>query len=406
MTVPDSLCIDLGASYTKIAYRPAPPADTHLLAHPDLTDPLQVCIPSVAARNPASDRWVFGAQAAGLKAGPRVELHDNWKADLFAPESGELSMIEDATPAVRRELVAKVPLLRAFDVAERFLRWLHDVQLPAMLDVDDLSHAQAQLCVPDFVLDSPLAPRLDRLMRDIGFVNDGAFTMSEPKANLIGVLSEGRNPVTASGEPNLLAMFGDLSVLRTLSTPGQGVLVVDVGAFTTDLALSGFGNDGSQFDEDPATSARLGVRKLDEWILETATPEARDQALSSAEEREHFHRQVFGAARIPARPESLGLDAAAVDAAVDRFAQAILDEVDRFVASVDAHVSFNAVLTGGGSNIVGVARRLARGLVDRGVGSLHAPDSTEAPASIRRYPLGPELVRGGSAMGGCSILYR
>ncbi|MEN0064630.1 MAG: hypothetical protein AAGA48_20950 [Myxococcota bacterium] len=406
MTVPDSLCIDLGASFTKIGYRVAPPAETHLLTHPDLTDEQHFCIPSVAARSPASNRWVFGPHAAGLKAGPRVELHDNWKAELFAPDEGEFSMLDGADPEVRAELVAKVPQLRAFDVVERYLRWLYDVQLPAMLGHDDFKAAQAQLCVPDFVLDSPLASRLDGLMRDIGFVNDGVYTMSEPKANLIGVLSEGRNPLTASGEPNLGAMFGDLSVLRTLSTPGQGVLIVDVGAFTTDIALAGFVHDGRQFDQDPAMSARLGVRKLDEWILADASDEDAARARSNVLEREHFHRQVFGGPTGARQPQTFGLTVDRVDAAVDRFATAILTEMDTFLERSEAHTSFNGVLTGGGANIRGLAKRLAKGLADRGVGALHAPTTTDAPANVQRYGLGPELVRGASAMGGCSILYR
>lgn len=410
MSLPDSLCIDLGASFTKVAYRPAPDATTHLLTDGDLRDEHHFCIPSVAARSVERDAWVFGPDAVELRPGPRVEVFQNWKADLFASgEDGvDFSMLDDTSAEVRQLLLQRVPSLRALDIAQRYLRWLHDTQIPRMLGHERFREAEVQLCVPDFVLDSPLAHRLDRMLASIGFKNDGAYTLSEPKANLIGVLTEGRNPRTASGFPNLGAMFGDAEVPRQLAQPDQAILIVDIGAFTTDLALASFAHHaGDAFDDDPAMSTRLGVRLLDAWVLEGAPADARERVVQgSADDAHTFRVTVHGDGPRPARPEAYGLSAGQVDAAVGRFTGSILQAIDTFLAGEERAAVHAVVLTGGGANIRGVSNRLAQALAERGTTMLHAPTSTDAPGQVRKYALGPELVRGASAVGGCSILYR
>lgn len=407
MSLPPSLCIDLGASYTKIAYRELPGATSHLLTQSDLPDEHHFCIPSVAARSTTRDAWVFGVEAMDLRSGPRVEVFQDWKSDLFLPEEERgigFDVLDDTSDEVRTLLIERTPSLRALDVATRFLRWLHDEQLPEMLaEHPRYREAEVQLCVPDFVLDDPLAPRLEALMRAIGFRNEGSFTLSEPKANLIGILTEGQNALTQSGGINVGAMVGDAAVLRSLARPDQAVLLVDVGAFTTDLALASLHRTDAPGTEDPAHSARLGVRRLDDWILEAARPEARARIDGSAAEREHFHRMAFGP---QPRVEEFGLSVDHVEATLKRFTDEILAVVDTFLAeNPDDHL-FSAVLTGGGSNIRGIANRLAAALGQRDIQALHAPGSIDAPHHLRRYALGPELVRGASAIGGCSILYR
>lgn len=408
MTLPPSLCIDLGASYTKIAYRDRPDATTHLVRAPELPDEHHFCIPSVAARNRVDDRWVFGVDAMDLSSGPRVEVFQNWKADLFDPDGDGvgLDVLDDAAPEAVALLVEGTPLLRAYDVAVRFLRWLHDVQLPLMLsEFPNYRAAEVQLCVPEFVLEESVAPRLEAVMRDLGYRNEGSYTLSEPKANLIGILTEGQNAVAGDGSPNIGAMFGDASVLRTLAQPGHAMLLVDIGAYTTDLALASLASIGGAVDQDPAVSARLGVRRLDDWVLESADPEARARVNRSAAEREHFHAMVYGGVVGP-QPAEFGLTEAAVDDTIGRFTAAILDVIGAFLYAYGAERPFAAVLTGGGSNIRPIANRLASALAERGIESLHAPISTDAPAQLQKYALGPELVRGASAIGGCSILYR
>ena len=401
MSFPPSLCIDLGASFTKVAYRSDPHATTHLLRQSELPDDHHFCIPSVAARNKATGAWVFGVEAMDLRSGPRVEVYQNWKADLFQPTEERdvgFDVLDGTTDEVRELLMDKHPPLRALDVVARYLQWLYTEQLPLMFGHTEFRKAQVQLCVPDFVLDDSLSMRLERLLKRIGFRNQGNYTLSEPKANLIGVLTEGQNALTQAGAPNLGAMFGDTNVLRTLAEPGQAVLIVDVGAFTTDLALAGFAHSGDGFEDDPSQSVRLGVRRLDDLILEGADSQARARIGGSAGEREHFHRIAYAhAPSAQVLNREMGLDPAGVDAVVDRFATSILKAIDDFLTHHGTHELFAAVLTGGGSNIPALANRLAAALATRNLGALHAPASTEAPPTLQRYVLGPELVRGASA---------
>ncbi|MEO0605261.1 MAG: hypothetical protein AAF211_27775, partial [Myxococcota bacterium] len=298
------------------------------------------------------------------------------------------------------------PALRALDVATRFLQWLYDDQIPQMVGNIDISAVQTQLCVPDFVLDDALAMRLENTMHAIGYRSTNRFTLSEPKANLIGVLTEGANALTRSGRPNPAVMFGDTEVLKRLASPGEAVLLVDVGAFTTDFALAGFTQDpDAGFAQDPSESLAHGIRRLDEWLLADAPTVDRQRVESSAAEREHFHATIHGGIAGP-RPEEFGLTQPVVDATVDRFTQAILDGITRFLADHEPGGLVAAVLTGGGSNVRGIANRLAAALYERDIATLHAPKQTDAPLDRVMYGLRPELVRGASAIGGASILYR
>jgi len=406
MTIPPSLCIDLGASFTKVAYRDSPDATSRLLQDAGLPDDHHFCIPSVAARSVATDAWVFGTEAMDLKAGPRVEVYQNWKAELFDPDREvTFDVLDDVDDDVRKVLLEGDRTLRALDVATRFLRWLHDVQIPAMLPGVDPASVETQLCVPDYILDDPLAMRLEGILADVGFRNSSTFTLSEPKANLIGVLTEGANALTRVGRPNPAVMFGDTAVLKRLASPGQAVLIVDVGAFTTDFALAGFTQDVDGFAQEPSQSMAHGIRKLDDWLLADAPKVDRDRVNSSAAEREHFHATIHGGIAGP-RPEEFGLTQPAVDGTVERFTRVILDEIESFVAAHEPEGLVAAVLTGGGSNVRGIANRLATALYERDIATLHAPKDTDAPLDRVMYGLRPELVRGASAIGGASILYR
>lgn len=406
MTIPPSLCIDLGASFTKVAYRAQADATSRLLQDAELPDDQHFCIPTVAARNKATGAWVFGTEAMDLRDGPRVEVFQNWKAELFDPERDvAFDVLDGIDDETREVLMSGDRALRALDVASRFLRWLHDEQIPAMLG-RDFSDAEVQLCVPDFVLDDPLAMRIERILQEIGFANASSYTLSEPKANLIGVLTEGANALTRAGRPNPAAMFGDTAVLKRLAQPGQAVLLVDVGAFTTDFALAGFSQDPeSGFAQDPSQSMAHGIRTLDEWLLENAPDVDRQRVNASAAEREHFHHTIHGGIAGP-RPEEFGLTQPQVDEKVEAFTQVILDGIADFLTAHEPDGLVAAVLTGGGTNVRSIANRLATALYERDIASLHAPAATDAPLDRVMYGLRPELVRGASAIGGCSILYR
>lgn len=412
MFFPPSLCIDLGASFTKVAYRPKPDATSHLLEDPDLTfDPGRFCIPSVAARNKATGAWVFGAQAMDLRSGGKVEVFQNWKADLFLPadqRTADLSVLEGASPEAAELLLDADPHLRAMDVAARYLCWLYDEQLPAMLGSKEFTRAQVQICVPEFVRDdTSFSAVLDLVMSWAGFRNSGGFALSEPRANLIGILTGGTNIVARSGRPDLGAMLGDADILRALSKPDQAVLFVDIGAFTTDLALVSLArHQGGGFDDAPSRSKRLGVRFLDDLVLKEAIPEERAHIEASAQDREALHDKYSAAHFAGGDPFSVyGLTAEIVDGCMASFAASVVREIRSFLAESASVVPFAAVLTGGGCNIPPVANRLAGALAELGVRWFHAPEGTVAPPTALRNVLRGELVRGASAIGGASILF-
>ncbi len=411
MNIPPSLCIDLGASFTKIAFRSTPDATSRLLQDADLPDDHHFCIPTVAARNVDTNEWVFGIEAMDLESGPRVQVYQNWKAQLFDPtRSVAFDVLDDTDAETREVLLAGDPALRALDVCTRFLGWLYGEQIPSMLEgsgiSSEISDVESQLCIPDFVVDDSLAMRLENAMQKIGYRSTNRFTLSEPKANLIGVLTEGANALTRTGRPNPAVMFGDTAVLEQLGIPGQAVLLVDVGAYTTDFALAGFTQDPEAgITQDPSESMPHGIRKLDDWLLSGAPTVDRERVESSAAEREHFHATIHGGIAGP-RPEEYGLTQPVVDETVDRFTRDILDALATFLGTHEPAGLVAAVLTGGGANVRGIANRLARALYEREIATLHAPKDTDAPLDRVMYGLRPELVRGASAIGGASILYR
>src|SRR5437870_4832721 len=90
-----TVSIDLGASYTKVAFRSACAAGVGQPYKEDATllmvgaSPL---IPSLAVRTkrPAQP-WIFGQEAANIRPGKDMEVFPNWKADLFRPENDKKS---------------------------------------------------------------------------------------------------------------------------------------------------------------------------------------------------------------------------------------------------------------------------------------------------------------------------
>lgn len=411
-----SLCIDLGAAFTKVGYRELPESTTHLLRHPTLNfDESRFCIPSVAARNVRSDTWVFGVEPMEYRAGKTVEVYRNWKSDLFSRDgSGPLgaSFLEDASPQLLEFLRFTYPHLKAREVAVRYLRWLRESMIPEMLGRALPPDLEVQLCVPEFVIHGTLGPLMERIMEEAGYENAGLYTLSEPKANLIGVLTEGRN-VLSRGRPSRLGMFGDGHIVSRLSH-GESLLFIDVGAYTTDLALANLSTDSDgSFADDPSESTPLGVSLLDRMIVDRLEPRLQQvfgETLSGADwERIHAidygGEQHFGSATAWEAPDGSSLPRALVHACLEEFAAAITAAVQRFLSRAQPAQVRTAVLTGGGGNLAQVSNRLARELAGLGVAVLYAPDSTQVPPHQEKHFLSQELVRGASGIGGASILF-
>src|SRR5260370_23698833 len=90
-----TLSIDLGASYTKVAYRGAcapKQVGTFEEGARILVLDNSPLIPSLAVRTHNDSKpWVFGREAANLNPDPGMEVFQNWKADLFRPRNDKVS---------------------------------------------------------------------------------------------------------------------------------------------------------------------------------------------------------------------------------------------------------------------------------------------------------------------------
>jgi hypothetical protein len=228
-----TLSIDLGASYTKVAYRDACipsqtgtlPKESRVLLFDD--SPL---IPSLAIRtDDSANPWIFGRVAAQTKPGARMRVFQNWKADLFRPKNDK----DSATAAI---------------IAHKFFEWLRGKLMDSGIDV---RKCQTRVAMPAFNTFEDNAHLLARCM-DLSGWDDPTLILKvrEPHANTLGLFAGVRNLVmrNATGElnPDYGRMFGHDNVyiqaarghvLHGNQANLVTVLVVDIGAFTTDLAL-------------------------------------------------------------------------------------------------------------------------------------------------------------------------
>jgi hypothetical protein len=181
-------------------------------------------IPSLAirTRNP-SQPWVFGWQAARMNPDPGMQVFQNWKADLFRPRNDK----DSATAAI---------------IAHRFFEWLRSKLEAAGIDV---RKCQTRVAMPAFDTFDDNAVLLARCM-DLSGWDDPTLILKvrEPHANTLGLFAGGRNVVGRHG-PLYGPMFGQDSIYvraargyTLFGTHGNilTVMVVDIGAFTTDLA--------------------------------------------------------------------------------------------------------------------------------------------------------------------------
>lgn len=105
----------------------------------------------------------------------------------------------------------------------------------------------------------------------------------EPEANGVGVLTRGRNATWRPKRwqplhPSYVEMFGTTELFKRLHKAGSRgrnmsyrIMIVDVGSFTTDIALVAFemvdGIDNFERPRIDQVSEPLGVRQLDEAII-------------------------------------------------------------------------------------------------------------------------------------------
>lgn len=408
------LSIDLGASYTKIAYRPAC-VPVRIGEHPTesmvwLPDDLAL-IPSLAIKssNHASP-WAFGWDAANLPFDRSMQVFQNWKADLFRPDNDK----DSATAAI---------------IAHKFFDWLRPKLKSAGIDVRE---CQTRVAMPAFKTFDENAVLLARCM-DLSGWDDPTLILKvrEPHANALGLFAGGENVVKRDAvgqiDPHYGRMFGaDSAYIRAArghalyGTHGNllTVMVVDIGAFTTDLASLTF-DFAAQADGLRAVqqeSHALGViNQLDKPLFAVLADRhgfSWSDVSFNATERFKMNLYRGGSYPLPARVDGkpavvdLGspADADLVREAAMKFAEAAKEKIAAFVGN---QIPARVFLTGGGSLIRPVADALTAYFADLGIPAGVVEQGNEVVGNGEWRPWqqsGEGLQRLATALGGASVV--
>ncbi len=423
-----ALCIDLGASFTKIAIRTESDGQSILLQdHRLMTgrgeEDNRFCFPSVVAHNQRTKQWAFGWEASDYRQSEDILILQDWKSVLFHEKFLEEFFdpeIDGEVDPVQIFLKTRDPYFIALACAQHYLQWLADEQIPYLLSQHatmehlTVSDFETRVCVPDFVLGTGAGQTIERLMANAGFENCDVFCISEPKSSLIGILTEGRNQLTSKGKINNAAMFGDHSLLNSLSNNQNSVLFLDIGSFTTDMALAQFSNFRSQhLAKSPAASYPLGMYRLDSMILKALPKELEHSVnLNNLPATEKFHRAVYNESKLRqfSKSENLTLGdgteipLSVVETCLDEFVAAIMVAMRSFLNRHKRSKIHSVVLTGGASLPSRISDRIVAGIEELDFPLLRGHFGLAA-TTIPVDPIKQELVRGASAIGGVSILY-
>ena len=432
--------IDLGSAYTKVAVRRDWNGESDLLRDlPLASDEVDFCVPSVVARVEArgGTRWMIGAAAGAQTAGEGVRIFRYWKARLFAtgPQA-----------RVSRDQMGQAPDADAGEdyeqVAIQFFRGLRE-SLEHSPYGGDVASSAVRVCVPRIGVDD-MDGRVGSILHAAGWrPAHGRVTVYEPESNACGMFTRGRNatwhPPAAPFTPragrslHLMKMLepeGLLQALRRMAG-SFGVLVIDIGGFTTDFGYvqfdTSFSSDDWHRPKIVQQSYELGIRELDQAIYDSLGEDAQREirALSPSEWdalKVDLYRGVpvtLGSGRGRARTIGGGADAERTVEALRNFANRLITVRDTFLRD---HVRgpINAqTLTGGGSMIAPLHRAVVQALAtdeDARVYDLldeHEPRQTlglrgghvSEQAVEARARRNQELVRGGSAIGGSSVFF-
>lgn len=434
------ISIDLGSAYTKVAVRRDWNGESDLLRNlPLASDEVDFCVPSVVARveGRGGSRWMIGAAAAAQTPGEGVSIFRYWKARLFATnplgrtsrdEMGQSSGASSSDDYER--------------VATEFFRGLRE-SLEHSPYGDDVAASAVRVCVPRIDA-ADMDGRVGSILHAAGWrPARGRVTVYEPESNACGMFTRGRDatwyPPAAPFTPragrslHLMKMLepeGLLQALRRMSG-SFGVLVIDIGGFTTDFGYVEFDTSFSSSDwHRPRIiqqSYELGIRELDQAIYDSLDEDAqREIRRLSPSEWDAVKIDVYRGVPVTlgqdgGRPRTIGGgdDAGRTAEALRKFAERVIAVRDTFLRD---HVRgpINAqTLTGGGSMIAPLHRAVVQALAtdeDARVYDLLDEDeprntlvqrggrvSDEAvQARARRNA---ELVRGGSAIGGSSVFF-
>lgn len=434
------ISIDLGSAYTKVAIRRDWDGESELLRNlPLASDEVDFCVPSVVARvqGQGATRWLIGAAAASQAPGDGVSIFRYWKARLFAtgPQA-----------RVSRDQMGQSSRAYGGDdyeqVAVQFFRGLRE-SLERSPYGDDVAASAVRVCVPRIDA-GDMDGRVGSILHAAGWrPAHGRVTVYEPESNACGMFTRGRNatwyPPAAPFTPragrslHLMKMLepeGLLQALRRMSG-SFGVLVIDIGGFTTDFGYVQFDTSFSSDDWHRPTivqqSYELGIRELDQAIYDSLREDAQREIRNlSPSQWDALKVDLYRGApvtlgHVRGKPVRIGggADAERTAEALRSFAERVIAVRDTFLRD---HVRgpINAqTLTGGGSMIAPLHRAVVQALAtDEDARVYDLLDESEPGNTLRlrggrvdeqaveaRARRNQELVRGGSAIGGSSVFF-
>jgi hypothetical protein len=435
------LSIDLGSAYTKLAIRRDWQDESQLLRDLPLATPeVDFCIPSVVTRveTAGGREWMIGAAAAARPPADGVTIYRYWKARLFSEHPEEQEEHDSLGSSGEGHDLDDYE-----EVAVEFFRGLKTSLERAPFELD-LSSTPVRVCIPKLETSHGAEERLAGILERAGVrPARGRTTVYEPESNAAGVLTRGRNATWFPPRVNFMPRPGRALQLREMLEPeglleafrrisgSFGVLVIDIGGFTTDFGYvefdTSFSSDDWQRPEIVQSSYELGVRELDHALYESLRPEAQEavEALSSSVWDAHKARLYRGESVTLTRPGGARVtlggpeDATRIATAIGAFAERVVRAREDFRAGFVRGPINAQTLTGGGAMIPPIREALNRALnLEAGiqVSDLLDPEEPRRTLTRRdgqvddlairaRASRNLELVRGGSAIGGSSVFF-
>lgn len=419
--------IDLGSAYTKISVRKGWDSESKLIHDPEIATPeATYCIPSDVAVVPRgrSTHWQIGVEAANQFEGNGVRVYRNWKAGLFADTP------EGALP--RDDGASNTALEVALHFFEELLKRLTEgaeIRAPTI---------GVRVCIPKLQGENAITDKFENMLFATGWTPcNGRITVYEPESNVLGLVSRGRNATwfPLRGQERKIRFQAMLEVgpfqraFREVQEEGYGVLVTDIGAFTTDFAYlhfdSGFHSDDWNRPSVKQRSVRLGIRDLDEALKTSLGDELRILASQVSGSRWDSLKSMIYAGKEVEIPKPGGgrlkvggkRHAAAVTSMIQSFAQEIWEKRRAFCEEIPAGSVRAEEITGGGSLIESLEAILLD-FIDNEVDPAYRANKfiranrllsdrwlqyeRDREVYLRQSQ---ELRRGGSALGGCSVFF-
>jgi hypothetical protein len=415
-----TVSIDLGASYTKVAYRKKlRRSGGHRFATADTRAAVlegTATIPSVMIQTTDRKRpWIAGTDAANTTPSEKMTVFENWKSALYS----------SAFDAKKVDLVW---------VAGNFFKWL--VEGLDGIGVDFDGDCRVRVTIPALKRIEEQKDALIHCMHLNGWPGE-IEVVDEPAANIIGVLSAGRNVVSASGQISYQPTFGDAEgtgvtqlnyiygeirkyALGSRQKRHMKVSVVDFGSFTLDVASltldldvvdhSRFPIDSVESDswevgviediDKPSFDELFARHEIDSAALSFGVKESAKVALYAGEP----YAVAFGRGRVTLGESEL--DKRTVDDAIGEYCSKAWAKLSRHWE--DSEV---VILTGGGTCIPAVRDFFEGVLEEEGVKNIvdfaadERADDTELPSDgLHRWEkVGEGLGRLATGLGGASI---